>query len=72
VIYYATCRHCRTKWQHLPPPSMTMDLIAAIGVMEKGLCPTCQNDGSRAPINWKFSFGGNREPHYGQIRRKEA
>jgi hypothetical protein len=70
VIYHAQCRHCRTKWRHIPPPDLPMDLVTAVGVMEKGLCPTCQNDGSKGPINWKFTFGGEREPHYGQIRAK--
>jgi hypothetical protein len=70
LIYHAQCKHCRTKWRYIPPPDLPMDLVTAVGVMEKGLCPTCRNDGTLGPINWKFTFGGDREPHYGEIRAK--
>lgn len=72
VIYRASCKACGAVWRVVPPRHQTLDLLAAIDTMAGGLCPACGNDGSLAPINWRFSFGGDQEPHYGQVRAKTA
>lgn len=72
MIYRASCKACGCGWRVVPPRDQPMDLLAAIGVMEGGLCPGCGNDGSKAPVNWRFTFGGDAEPHYGQARAKTA
>lgn len=70
MIYFANCKPCGAAWRVIAPVDRPLDLSDAIGVMEKGLCPTCRNDGSKGPIHWRFTFGGDREPTYGQIRAK--
>lgn len=72
MIYHAHCQHCSAKWHVVPPtPPPPFDLRDAISTMEQALCPCCGNDGGKAPVNWKFTFGGgDRDPNYGQVRRK--
>lgn len=72
MIYYAQCKCCQAKWK-LVPPQGALDLVSALEVMKAGICPQCDNDGQRGPINWRFQFGGDQEPHYGQVRpRRET
>lgn len=71
MIFFAKCAPCGAAWRYITPPDRPMDLLAAIAVMEKGLCPTCRNNGSKGPINWRFTFGGDREATTGQVRPKE-
>ena len=71
MIYFANCKACGAAWRVIAPVGTPMDLNDAIGVMEAGLCPTCGNNGAKGPVNWRFTFGGDKEPTYGQIRHKQ-
>lgn len=71
MIYHAHCKHCKTRWRVEPPTGLPMDLTAAIGIMEKGLCPGCGNDGSKGPVAWRFRFGPDCGPTTAEVRHKE-
>lgn len=68
-VYHAHCRACGAHWRVIPPVLPT-DLETALGVMEKGLCPDCGNDGTRAPVNWRFVFWGRQTT--AEIRGRET
>lgn len=70
MIYHADCKACGSRWQVVPPQNQPLNLQTAIKVMTDGLCPECGNDGGKAPVNWRFTFSGNDDPHHAAVRRK--
>lgn len=71
MIYHAVCKPCGARWQVRPPSSLPVDLHQAVVMMEQGNCPECHNDGSKGPINWRFTFSSRDDPHFAQVRARE-
>lgn len=73
MIFHAHCASCRTSWRVVTPDTQPVDLAMAVECMEKGLCPTCGNNGGVAPVRWRWRFGGDVGITKAEVRkRREA
>ncbi len=60
--FHAHCASCGSRWSLNPPGTRPMAVEQAVQVMTAGICPTCRNDGTKAPIRWKVKFTAREAP----------